>query len=189
MRADRLSEPAHSHKAISAAELLSFLKETRAIHTWTEKDLAQTLNLSSPQAKNAIAVLQLEGYIEPAGSTEKWRITEQGELVSGAKPPRFTRHSVENAVAALRDRIKAVNEDRNAPYRITEAVAFGDFLGERARVQAGKVGIRLVPKAEGGRIASAKEDQHRAVLWRACPALARVRSGRRSTADRITGGA
>jgi hypothetical protein len=46
----------------------------------------------------------------------------------------------------LRERIKAVNQDSKSPYKIVEAVAFGDFLEKKARVQAAEVGIRLEPR-------------------------------------------
>jgi hypothetical protein len=157
IRGDHASKPKTGPGEIPAAELLSFLKEVPGVQTWTEKDLANTLRIGLPQAKEAVAVLQLQGYIEPAGNTAKWRITEQGEIVSGAKPPRFTRQSIENALASLRDRIKLTNEDSHAQYKIAEAVAFGDFLGDAVRVQAAEVGIRLVPKSDSAPIASAQE--------------------------------
>ncbi|HTU48496.1 MAG TPA: hypothetical protein VMF91_25770 [Bryobacteraceae bacterium] len=100
-----------------AAGLLSFLKQTRGIQTWTEKDLAKALKIGLSVAKEATAVLQLQGYIEPVGSTGKWRITQQGDLVSGTKPARFTRQSVEQALNELRDRIQGVSEDPNADYK------------------------------------------------------------------------
>ncbi len=139
-----------------AAELLSFLKQARTVQTWTDKDLAKALKIGVPEAKEAIAALELQGYIEAAGATGKWRITEEGGLVSGAKTPRFTRQSVEKALDDLRDRIKAVNEDPNADYKITDAVAFGDLLSNAARVQAAEVGIRLTPKNEEQLTGSAK---------------------------------
>ena len=142
---------------LPATELLSFLKQSRAVGTWTEKDLAKALKIGLPEAKEAIAVLELQGYIGPAGHTGKWRITEQGELVAGAKSPRFTRQSVEDALAGLRDRIKAVNKDASAAYTISEAVAFGDFLSDAARVQAAEVGIRLQPRKNPESSSSAKE--------------------------------
>jgi hypothetical protein len=108
--------------------------------------MAKALKIGLPEPKQAILVLQLQGYIEPAGQTGKWRITEQGDMVSGSKSPRFTRQSVEQALDELRHRIKAVNDDFNADYKISDAVAFGDFLGDAARVQAVEVGIRLMPK-------------------------------------------
>jgi hypothetical protein len=143
--------------SLPAAELFSFLKEIRAAQMWTEKDLSNTLNITVPQAKNAIAVLELQGYIEPAGRTGKWRITEEGDLVSGAKSPRFTRASIDEALAALRERLKAVNDDRTAAYTVTAAVAFGDFLRDQSRVQAADVGIRLQQKANAQSTASARE--------------------------------
>jgi hypothetical protein len=118
---------------------------------------SQTLNIGLPQAKEAIAVLQLQDYIAPASTPGEWRVTEQGDLVRNAKPPRFSRQSLEEGLAALRDRIKAVNEDANAPYRITEAVAFGDFLSDATRLQAADVGIRLAPRTNEESIAPAKE--------------------------------
>ena len=87
-------------------------------------------------------VLQLAGYIQPLGHG-KWRTTEQGELVGGGKAARFTRESVERAFASLKGRIQTINADESAPYRITCAVSFGDFLGDRVRVQAATVGIEL----------------------------------------------
>jgi hypothetical protein len=144
-------------RAIPAAELLSFLKEIRGVQTWTEKDIANTLRIGLPQAREAVSVLQLQGYIGPAGGTGKWRITEQGEIVSGAKPPRFTRQSVQDALAGIRERIKSANDDPEAEYRIADVVAFGDFLRDAARVQAADVGIRLVPKSDSALIASAQE--------------------------------
>jgi hypothetical protein len=119
--------------------------------------LAKTLRVGLPKAKEAITVLQLQGYVEPAGSTGKWRVSEEGDIVSGAKPPRFTRKSVEDALAGVRERIKEVNRDGAARYRVTEAVAFGDFLRDAARVQAADVGIRLVSSSDSGSTASAKE--------------------------------
>jgi hypothetical protein len=158
---DRISQSGFSRQQMPAVELLSFLKETGRFQTWTEKDVSKTLNIglpeAKPEAKEAMAVLDLQGYIQHAADSGEWRVTAQGDVVSGAKPPRFTRQSVEDALAGLRNRIKAVNEDSDVPYRIIQAVAFGDFLGDAARVQAADVGIRLVPKTHEESIAPAKE--------------------------------
>ena len=56
---------------------------------------------------------------------------------------------MEQALSALHDRIQVINEDTNAPYKVTDAVAFGDFLSDRSRLQAAAVGIRLVPRKSG----------------------------------------
>jgi predicted ArsR family transcriptional regulator len=156
-QSETITAPPTSIPSLPAAELFSFLKEIRSTQTWTEKDLSQALNIPVAQAKEAMAVLEMQGYIEPAGRTQKWRVTEQGDLVAATKSPRFTRESVEEALAALRDRIKATNDDRNAAYKVTEAVAFGDFLRDQARVQAADVGIELQRRADEGVAASARE--------------------------------
>ena len=46
---------------VPAAELLSFLKQTRGVQTWTEKEMAKALKIGLPEAKQAIIVLQLQG--------------------------------------------------------------------------------------------------------------------------------
>jgi hypothetical protein len=87
--------------------------------------------------------MQVQGYAEPIARTQKWRTTEAGLTVSGAKTASLTRDAVEQALSALRDRIQAINNDKSAAYTVAEAVAFGDFLTEDARVQPAEVGIRL----------------------------------------------
>ncbi len=131
---------------LPAAEVVSFLRDTRSSPTWTEKEFTAILNLTAEQAKQVLPVLQLAGYIEPLGHG-KWRTTEQGELVGGGKAPRFTQQSVQEALAGLKERIQAVNADASAPHRITRAVAFGDFLTDRVRIQAATVGIELKPRS------------------------------------------
>jgi hypothetical protein len=137
--------------AVSAEAALSFLKDTKGALEWSSRDLAKTLNIDRRQAEQVLAFLQAQGYVQPArrsGSAARnepqWLTTPAGETVSGAKPPRFARESVQQALAALKDRIQHNNTDRQAPFRIADAVAFGDFLlPDRARVQSADVGIRL----------------------------------------------
>jgi len=131
---------------LPAAEVVSFLRDTRSSPTWTEKEFTAALKLTAEQAKQTLPVLQLAGYIAPLGHG-KWRTTEQGELVGGGKAPRFTQESVHEALVRLQERIQAANADESAPHRITRAVAFGDFLSERVRVQAATVGIELKPRS------------------------------------------
>jgi hypothetical protein len=136
--------------SVSAAAAFSFLKETKGLLTWTPSDLAKSLKISVAEGKQVLAALEMQGYIKPHGTGE-WLTTLAGETVSGAKTPRFTPESIEEALAALRSRIKLVNQDSKAPYKITAAAAFGDFLSGQARAQAADVGIQLVRrKSEGG---------------------------------------
>jgi hypothetical protein len=126
------------------------LKETKGLLTWTPGDLAKSLKISVAEGKQVLAALEMQGYVKPHGRDE-WLTTLAGETVSGAKTPRFTPESIEEALAALRSRIKLVNQDSKAPYKITAAAAFGDFLSGQARAQAADVGIQLIRrKSEGG---------------------------------------
>ena len=86
----------------------------------------------------------------------------EGQTVSGSKLPHFTIERVEKALAALKERIAAVRKDFKAPFRISKAVAFGDFLSERARVQAADVGIELAKRqADASETHSATEQKER----------------------------
>ena len=123
--------------SIPAEAALSFLKDTKGTLTWSARDLADTLKLTHRDAEQVIALLVAQGYVKRTGDANEWMTTPAGESVSGAKPPRFTRESVEQAVESLRERIEQVNKDQRATFRITDAVAIGDFLlSDRPRVQA-----------------------------------------------------
>jgi hypothetical protein len=135
---------------LPAPALLSFVKETRGATTWTTRDLAKTLGLTRAAEKQALAILKMQGYVKPSGSSsgskDEWITTPQGEAVSDSKFPRYSRATLERSLNSFADHLKRVNEDSSAPYRIADAVAFGDFLADRARVQAADIGIRLVPR-------------------------------------------
>jgi DNA-binding transcriptional regulator YhcF (GntR family) len=135
---------------LPAAALLSFLKETRGTTNWTSRDLAKSLKISPAAAKQAVAILEMQGYVKPTGSKDEWMTTPQGETVSGSKFPRYSRATVEQSLASFADHLKRVNHDSSAEYRIAEAVAFGDFLSGGARVQAADIGIRLEPRNATG---------------------------------------
>jgi len=136
---------------IPVAAVFSFLKDKRGALSWTLRDLTQTLNISEQDARGVLAILKLQGYVSETSDNELLT-TASGEIVSGSKPPRFTRECVDGAVSELLDRIAANNSDRNADFKITQAVAFGDFLSGRANCQAADVGIELTPgePASGG---------------------------------------
>jgi hypothetical protein len=137
--------------SIPAEAALSFLKDTKGATTWSVRDLTDVLKISRRDAEQVIAVLGAQGYVQRASRTDEWTTTPSGESVSGAKPPRFTRESVEQAVESLKERIKLINQDLKATFRITNAIAFGDFLlKERTRVQAADVAIGLTPRGEAG---------------------------------------
>ena len=58
--------------------------------------------------------------------------------------------------------MNAANQDANAQFRVTKAVAYGDFLAGRPRVQAADVGVQLKPRGpatgeEGSAVEKAAE--------------------------------
>ena len=146
-RSERPSKAqAEAKFSLPPAALFSFLKETRGLTSWTTYDFSKSLKISPATAKQALAVLEMQGYIKPAGAKGEWLTTEAGEVVSGSKFPRYSRESVEQSLASFAEHLKRVNEDHTAEYKVADAVAFGDFLSGRARVQAADVGIRLEPR-------------------------------------------
>ena len=139
--------------AIPAEAALSFLKDTKGALSWTARDVAGTLKIDRREAEQALALLQAQGYVQLArGNKGEWITTPAGESVAGAKTPRFSRQSVEQSLAELKSRVQQNNKNRQAPFRITDAVAFGDFLlPDRARVQSADVGIGLVRRQHSPR--------------------------------------
>ena len=124
--------------------VFSFLKGTKGTSSWTKEEFAGTLKISAAEAAKILPVIEMQGYIHPYHG--EWVTTTAGEDVSGGRPPRFSPETIEEELSALRERIKAVNQDPKSRYKVTEAVAFGDFLQQKPRVQAADVGIRLEPR-------------------------------------------
>ena len=128
---------------LPAAEVLSFLKETRGVLTWTTADLAKSLRISKQDALRIVAVFAIQGYVKAAGKQvgktigekAEWLTTEDGNGLSGSSAPRFTRPAVMQALSSLRGRIRAWNDHPKARYKVSEAVAFGDFLSGRPQAE------------------------------------------------------
>ena len=165
------ARPTTSHAKLPAEAALSFLRDTKGSVRWSLRDMSQTLNISREEAERVVALLQIQGYVQPESQKAgEWMTTPSGETVSGAKMPRFDRETVEAALTSLKQRIEDTNRDRAAKFKITRAVAFGDFLAkDRARVQAADVGIELARKdrectsdeiATLHSAADAREEQH-----------------------------
>jgi hypothetical protein len=148
------AEPPGLMPSISAAAIYSFLKDTRGAVTWTVGDLQKTLKVSASNAARILAILAMQGYVQRKANGEEWLTTSSGETVSGSKFPRFSREAVEKALSTLANRIAAVNRDRRTEFKISKAVAFGDFLSGRSQVQAADVGVEL-----RRRDASSKEEE------------------------------
>jgi hypothetical protein len=143
--------------SLPIAAVWSFLKDTRGAISWSAQELAKSLKISAVEAQRVAEILQLQGYIKQQGTGE-WITTISGETISGSKTPRFTPERVENALSSLSKRIKEINQDSQAKFKITKAVAFGDFLDGRARVQAPDVGIQLVRREPDAAAAGAARE-------------------------------
>lgn len=148
--------------SVPAAAVMSFLKDTRGSVTWTTRDLAETLDIAGAEATKVLAIMEMQGYVKPTQGGKEWLTTSAGETISGSKLPHFTRERIEAAVSALKQRIAAARKDFKSPFKISAAVAFGDFLGDRPRVQAPDVGIEFARrKSDESARGSATESKER----------------------------
>jgi hypothetical protein len=134
--------------SLPAAAVFSFLKEMSGETNWTLGDMARSLKISATEGKHIAAIFELQGYIKREGK-DTWITTLSGEEVSGAQMPRFKPDHVEEALENLRKRIEVVNQARSSEYRVTQAVAFGDFVRKPTRAQAADVGTALEPRNLG----------------------------------------
>jgi hypothetical protein len=141
---------------IPLTAVFSFLKEMRGALTWNEQDLIETLKVARQDAEKILLLLQMQGYVQK-NQDGQWLTTAAGEIVSGSKPPRFSRDSVEQAICTLTDRIAAINRDQRAEFKIAKAVAFGDSLLDRPSFQAAEIGIELSRRNRAAKRDPAKE--------------------------------
>jgi len=151
--------------SIPAAAVMSFLKDTRGLMSWTARDLAETLGIPASEAARVITIMETQGYVKAAEGAREWFTTPAGQTVSGSKLPHYTRERVEAALAALKQRIATARKDFKSPFKTSAAVAFGDFLSDRPRVQAPDVGIELVTrKSDAAAKTSATETKARSAF-------------------------
>src|SRR5215470_13826569 len=121
--------------------LLSFLKDTRGAVDWSVKELRECLKLDARQAEQLLAILEMQGYVAREGN--QWLTTAAGESISKSKKPQFSLTSVTSALDTLKERVEALNREKRSEFKITKAVALGDFLTGRSLVQAADVGVEL----------------------------------------------
>ena len=134
---------------ISAPALLSFVKQVSVEPHWDAKRLADVLNIKHSDVSQMAATLEMLGYAEQVSETKGlWRNTPAGNTVSSAKPPRLNRDSVLDALEQLRVRVEQINANPESRFRVTELVAYGDFLDEHPKVQAADVGVGLELRSE-----------------------------------------
>jgi len=130
--------------AVPLEAVMSFLKQTRGLLTWTVRDMSDVLKISAGESRQIGAILALQGYVKQCAEDGVWMTTINGEAVSDSKSPHFSLARVHKALADLQNRISSNNVDRKAEFRVVHAVAFGDFLLERPVAQAADVGIGVV---------------------------------------------
>jgi hypothetical protein len=148
--------------SVPAPAVMSFLKDTRALLNWRTRDLAATLGIPANEAAKVITIMEMQGYVKAAEGAREWFTTPAGQTVSGSKLPHYTPKRVAAALAGLKQRIAAARKDFKSPFKISAAVAFGDFLSDRPRVQAPDVGIELAKrKSDTGARTSATEAKAR----------------------------
>jgi hypothetical protein len=145
--------------AVSIAVALSFLKETKGALTWTAQEFARGVGITVAEAGPALAVLQMQGYVKPGTGKNEWMTSVDGAVVSGAAAPRFSVEAVQKALENLRGRITAGNKDAKAEFRVSRAIAFGDFMTDRAQVQAADVGIELARRGARAALRISKVDE------------------------------
>lgn len=136
--------------SVAPAAVYSFLKDTRGAVSWPTRELERVLQVSPAEAGKILALLEMQGYVKPAEENGEWMTTAAGESVARSKVPRLRREKVEEALATLSDRIAAIHRDKRSQFRIAKAVAFGDFLRERAQVQPAEVGVELLQRDRTG---------------------------------------
>src|SRR6202521_1627663 len=158
MATSKSKPPREVMPSVPAAAVMSSLKDTRGLLTWTTRDLAETLGIPASEAAKVITIMEMQGYVKGAEGVREWFTTPAGQTVSGSKLPHYTPERVAAALAGLKERIAAARKDFKSPFKISAAVAFGDFLRDLPRVQAPDVGIDLVKrKSEAGARTSASE--------------------------------
>jgi hypothetical protein len=170
MATSKSKTPRELMPSVPAAAVMSFLKDTRGLLTWTTRDLAETLDIPASEAAKVITIMEMQGYVKAAEGAREWFTTPAGQTVSGSKLPHYTPELVAAALAALKERIATARKDFKSPFKISAAVAFGDFLSDRPRVQAPDVGIELVTrKSEAGARASATKARARLAFLKQLP--------------------
>ena len=162
MATSKSKAPGELMPSVPAAAVMSFLKGTRGLLNWTTRDLAETLDIPVSEAAKVIPIMEMQGYVKGAQGAREWFTTPAGQTVSGSKLPHYTPGHVAAALAGLKERIAAARKDFKSPFKISAAVAFGDFLRDLPRVQAPGVGIELVKrKSDAGTKPSATEAKAR----------------------------
>src|ERR1700730_12059018 len=102
MATNKSKTPRELMPSVPAAGMLSFLKDTRGLLTWTTRDLAETLGIPASEAAKVITIMEMQGYVKAAEGAREWFTTPAGQTVSGSKLPHYAPERVTSALLHLR---------------------------------------------------------------------------------------
>ena len=71
-------EPPRQLPSVSTSAVFSFLKDTRGALTWKMRDFQDCLNIGAKDAKQILAILQMQGYIQQKEDTDEYLTTALG---------------------------------------------------------------------------------------------------------------
>jgi hypothetical protein len=130
-------EPPRQLPSVSTSAVFSFLKDTRGALTWKMHDFQDCLNIGAKDAKQILAILQMQGYIQQKDDTDEFLTTASGEAGSGSKLPRMKRESVDEALSTITERIAAINRDPRAKCDGQAEKFYRDLKQRGIRVRVG----------------------------------------------------
>lgn len=154
----KINSAAKTRTAARAPEALTLLRVMAGVPTWKAEDVAKALMISRVEALRAITALEVQGYVKETGPDE---YVSTWPEEAGPQSPPYTAAQIEAALCEFRGRIAEVNADSNATYKIGEAIAFGDFLYNRERVEPGEVAVQLVLREPMSSAPPVKEQETR----------------------------
>jgi len=123
--------------AVPLEAVMSFLKQTRGLLTWTVRDMSDALKISSDESRQIGAILALQGYVKQCAEDGVWMTTINGEAVSDSKPPHFSLARVDKALADLQNRIRSNNVDLKAGFRVISGGRVRGFSAGTPRSASG----------------------------------------------------
>src|ERR1700731_4941410 len=107
MATSKSKTPRELMPSVPAAAVMSFLKDTRGLLTWTTRDLAETLDIPASEATKVITIMEMQGYVKAGQAAREWFTTPAGQTVSESKLPHYKPERVAAALAGLKERIAA----------------------------------------------------------------------------------
>jgi DNA-binding IclR family transcriptional regulator len=111
MATNKSKTPRELMPSVPAAAVMSFLKDTRGLLTWTTRDLAETLGIPASEAAKVITIMEMQGYVKGVEGAREWFTTPAGQMVSGSKLPRYTPERIAAALTVLKERIATACKD------------------------------------------------------------------------------